>query len=86
MPNTAVDDPWQIYSRLFSTVGMTDAQLARTMSERQSVLDFLKDDLTKLRLNGFEADRWICRALELFVDDRIWAHVHAEQAALSSPS
>ncbi len=57
MPNTAIDDPWQLYSRMFSTAGMSDAQLARTMADRQSVLDFLKDDLTKLELRFSAGDR-----------------------------
>jgi hypothetical protein len=57
MPNTAVDDPWQIYMRMFATAGMTDAQLARTMADRQSVLDFLKDDLSKLQTRFSGADR-----------------------------
>jgi hypothetical protein len=48
MPNTAVDDPWQIYSRIFANSGMTDAQLARTLADRKSVIDFVKDDITRL--------------------------------------
>src|SRR5450432_4837134 len=43
MPNTAVDDPWQIFSRMFASAGMTDAQLARLLADRKSVLDFVKD-------------------------------------------
>ncbi|HVZ75367.1 MAG TPA: DUF1552 domain-containing protein [Polyangia bacterium] len=57
MPNTAVDDPWQLYSRMFANAGMTDAQLARTMTERQSVLDFLKADLTSLEARFSASDR-----------------------------
>jgi hypothetical protein len=48
MPNTAVDDPWQIFNRIFANAGMTDAQLARTLADRKSVLDFVKDDITRL--------------------------------------
>ena len=57
MPNTAVDDPWQIYSRMFSTAGMTDAQLARLLADRKSVLDFVKDDLTRLGSRFTSADK-----------------------------
>jgi hypothetical protein len=57
MPNTAVDDPWQLFSRMFATAGMTDAQLARLLADRKSVLDFLKDDITKLESRFTAGDR-----------------------------
>jgi hypothetical protein len=57
MPNTAVDDPWQIFSRMFATAGMTDAQLARLLADRKSVLDFVKDDITKLESRFTSADK-----------------------------
>jgi hypothetical protein len=57
MPNTAVDDPWQIFSRMFASAGMTDAQLARLLADRKSVLDFVKDDITKLESRFTSADR-----------------------------
>jgi hypothetical protein len=57
MPNTAVDDPWQMYTRIFANAGMTDTQLARTLADRKSVLDFVKDDLTRLSSRFTSADR-----------------------------
>ncbi|HVX96572.1 MAG TPA: DUF1552 domain-containing protein [Polyangia bacterium] len=57
MPNTAVDDPWQIYSRIFSSAGMTDAQLAKLIADRKSVLDFLKDDITRLESRFAAGDK-----------------------------
>jgi hypothetical protein len=57
MPNTAVDDPWQIFSRIFANAGMTDAQLARLLADRKSVLDFVKDDITRLESRFTGADK-----------------------------
>jgi hypothetical protein len=57
MPNTAVDDPWQIYSRMFSGAGMTDMQLARLLADRKSVIDFLKSDFSTLEARFGAADR-----------------------------
>jgi len=48
-PNTAVDDPFQMYSRIFANAGLSDAELKKLLAERQSVLDFLKDDLARLQ-------------------------------------
>jgi hypothetical protein len=57
MPNTAVDDPWMMYSRIFANAGMTDAQLARTLADRKSVVDFLKDDVSRLAKRFTAGDR-----------------------------
>ena len=57
MPNAAVDDPWQIYSRIFANAGMSQAQLQKTLADRKSVLDFLKDDITRLESRFTGADR-----------------------------
>src|SRR3954454_6007687 len=57
MANTAVDDPWQIYSRMFSSAGMTDSQLARTLADRKSVLDFVKDEIGSLSSRFTGADK-----------------------------
>jgi hypothetical protein len=48
-PNTAVDDPFQMYSRIFANANLSDAELKKLIAERQSVLDFLKDDITRLQ-------------------------------------
>ncbi len=48
-PNTAVDDPFQMYKRIFADANLSGAELARVLADRQSVLDFLKDDLGRLQ-------------------------------------
>ena len=47
-PNTAVDDPFQMYSRIFANANLSDADLKKLIADRQSVLDFLKDDIKRL--------------------------------------
>jgi hypothetical protein len=47
-PNTAVDDPFQMYSRIFANANLSDAELKKLIADRQSVLDFLKDDIARL--------------------------------------
>jgi hypothetical protein len=47
-PNTAVDDPFQMYSRIFANANLSDAELKKLIADRQSVLDFLKDDIKRL--------------------------------------
>lgn len=48
-PNTAVDDPFQMYARIFQDANLSQEELKRVLAERQSVLDFLKDDITRLQ-------------------------------------
>jgi hypothetical protein len=57
MPNAAVDDPWQIFSRIFANAGMSQAQLQQTLADRKSVLDFVKDDITRLESRFTAADK-----------------------------
>jgi hypothetical protein len=56
-PNTAVDDPFQMYGRIFADAALTDAERTRTIAERQSVLDFLKDDIGRLQTRVSAEDR-----------------------------
>jgi hypothetical protein len=56
-PNIAVDDPWQMYTRLFANNQLSDAELARNLSEQRSVLDFLKDDIGRLQSRFTGGDR-----------------------------
>jgi Protein of unknown function (DUF1552) len=56
-PNTAVDDPFQMYSRIFANADLSETELARVIAERQSVLDFLKDDITRLQGRVSAEDR-----------------------------
>jgi hypothetical protein len=48
-PNLTVDDPWQMYERIFADAQLSAGELERVRSERKSVLDFLKDDLGRLK-------------------------------------
>lgn len=48
-PNIAVDDPWQMYQRIFANADLSSTQLAQLMTERKSVLDFLSADITTLK-------------------------------------
>jgi hypothetical protein len=48
-PNTAVDDPFKMYSRIFANANLSDAELKKLIADRQSVLDFLKDDISRLQ-------------------------------------
>jgi hypothetical protein len=56
-PNTALDDPWQMYTRLFADNQRSQSELARNLSEQRSVLDFLKADIGKLQARFAGEDR-----------------------------
>jgi hypothetical protein len=56
-PNTAVDDPWLMYSRLFADSSKSASELQRNLAEQKSVLDFLKDDIGRLQSRFAAADR-----------------------------
>lgn len=56
-PNTAVDDPFQMYSRIFANANLSDDQLKKLIAERQSVLDFLKDDINRLEARVSAEDK-----------------------------
>jgi hypothetical protein len=56
-PNTAVDDPFQVYSRIFANANLSQDQLKQLIAERQSVLDFLKDDINRLEARVNSEDR-----------------------------
>jgi hypothetical protein len=56
-PNLTVDDPWQMYERIFADAELSAAELARLRMEQKSVLDFLKDDLARLRARMGSDDR-----------------------------
>ena len=58
-PNTAVDDPWAMYKRIFADANLSAAELARLKADRLSVLDFLQDDISRLqtRLNAEDKAR-----------------------------
>jgi hypothetical protein len=56
-PNTAVDDPFAMYARIFANANLSDAELKKLLAERQSVLDFLKDDLARLQTRVSSEDK-----------------------------
>jgi hypothetical protein len=56
-PNTAIDNPFQMYGRIFADRDLTDTERARMLAERRSVLDFLKDDLARLQSRVNSEDR-----------------------------
>jgi hypothetical protein len=56
-PNTAVDDPWAMYTRIFANSNLSASQLAQLIAERKSVLDFVKDDIGRLRSRVTADDR-----------------------------
>ena len=56
-PNQPVGDPWQMYSRLFTGRDLSATDMARLRAEGQSVLDFLKDDLSTLKARVSTEDR-----------------------------
>ncbi len=58
-PNTAVDDPFAMYQRIFADANLTETEFQRVKAERLSVLDFLKDDIGRLqtRLNAEDRAR-----------------------------
>jgi hypothetical protein len=56
-PNTAVDDPFQMYTRIFENANLSDAELKKLLAERQSVLDFIKDDITRLEARVSAEDK-----------------------------
>jgi hypothetical protein len=56
-PNIAVDDPLQMYNRIFADVDLSDAERGQRLAEQKSVLDFLKDDIGRLQRRVTAEDR-----------------------------
>lgn len=56
-PNVPIYDPAQMYKRLFANSGLSAPQLARLMSERKSVLDFLQGDIGAVENRLTAADK-----------------------------
>ncbi len=48
-PNPVVQDPKKMYARIFANSNLSQAQLAQLVTERKSILDFLKSDIGSLR-------------------------------------
>jgi hypothetical protein len=56
-PNTAVDDPFQMYSRIFANANLSTDQLKSLIAEGQSVLDFVTDDIKRLEMRVSAEDK-----------------------------
>jgi len=56
-PNLPVTNPWQMYGRLFENVDLSATELQNALRERQSVLDFLKDDIGRLQARVSSEDK-----------------------------
>jgi hypothetical protein len=56
-PNIAVDDPLQMYDRIFADFALSDAERTQRLVAQQSVLDFLKGDLGQLQRRVTAEDR-----------------------------
>lgn len=56
-PNTAVDDPFAMYTRIFENANLSDDELKKLLAERQSVLDFIKDDIGRLQTRVSSEDK-----------------------------
>ncbi len=75
-PNPAVDDPWAMYERLFSNfVPSQDADAARKRKEKETLIDYSRDELRALNARlpsedrpRLEAHLTHLRAIELQLD------------------
>jgi hypothetical protein len=56
-PNIAVDDPFEMYARIFANADLSETELARLIAEQKSVLDFVKDDVARLQARVNASDR-----------------------------
>jgi hypothetical protein len=57
MPNLPVQDPWQMYTRMFANADLSSAQLKQLMAQRKSIIDFLKDDISHLKTRLSSSDK-----------------------------
>jgi hypothetical protein len=56
-PALTLDDPFKMYARLFSDVGLSEAELTHSIQASRSVLDFLKADIQALAPRLANEDR-----------------------------
>jgi hypothetical protein len=56
-PNPPVDDPVQMYTRMFQYSGLSSTQLQQLLADRKSVLDFLQADIGSLQTRLTAADK-----------------------------
>jgi hypothetical protein len=48
LPNVPVNDPVQMYTRMFANANLSASQLSQLLADRKSVLDFVTSDITAL--------------------------------------
>jgi hypothetical protein len=56
-PNPPINDPKQMYSRLFANANLSSTQLQQLLADRKSVLDFLQADISTLETRLTAADK-----------------------------
>jgi hypothetical protein len=56
-PNPPVNDPLQVYTRLFANSNLSSSELARLVADRKTVLDFVSSDLQTLQTKLSAADK-----------------------------
>ena len=56
-PNPPVNDPVQMYSRMFATANLSQTQLQQLIADRKSVLDFLQSDIQSLETRMSSDDK-----------------------------
>jgi Protein of unknown function (DUF1552) len=57
MPNLPVQDPVKAYANMFADSNLSSQQLAQLLVERKSIIDFLKDDINRLKGRIAPSDR-----------------------------
>jgi hypothetical protein len=83
-PNIAVDDPMQMYNRIFEDFELSDAERAQRLADQESVLDFLKDDIARLQTRVTAEDRARLDA-HLGGIRNIEQRLHSAQGACEAP-
>jgi hypothetical protein len=56
-PNPPIDDPVQMYSRMFANANLSTTQLAKLIADRKTVLDFVSSDIATLQARLAADDR-----------------------------
>ncbi|HEX3694990.1 MAG TPA: DUF1552 domain-containing protein [Polyangia bacterium] len=57
MPNRIHGDPWEVYTTMFADANLSSDQLTKVLNERKSIIDFLKDDITRLQTRIAKSDK-----------------------------
>ncbi|HEY1537435.1 MAG TPA: DUF1552 domain-containing protein [Polyangiaceae bacterium] len=57
LPNVPVNDPVQMYTRMFANSNLSSSQLTQLLADRKSVLDFVTSDITALETRFTSDDK-----------------------------